>query len=63
MKVKINTKRSKVSLVTGLQERERERDQLGILGEMVGSPWWIKEELKWIGREGLLADKMRDSEM
>lgn len=61
MKVKIDKERGKVSLVIGLQERERERDQVVKLGEMVGSPWWIKKESKWIGRDGLLADKMRDS--
>lgn len=61
MKVKIDKERGKVSLVIGLQERERERDQVVKLGEMVSSPWWIKKESKWIGRDGLLADKMRDS--
>lgn len=57
MKVKIDKKRVKVSLVRGVRESERERDQLVKLREVVGS------ELKWIGRKGLLADKMRDSEM
>lgn len=34
------------------QGREREKDQVVKVGEIVGSPWWIKEEMKWIGRGG-----------